>query len=209
MKIYFEDNENIPAIKVLPDSDETPAGFTEDSTVKNIHEHGYNFDYDYKAIRRKIQIIAATTGFSNLSLEDKKLAAEYFSVSKADRESVYSVDELYILGAKYHRQSVIARTLREDFAIGEIYTNLAQSEIDEVVNDIDDNRLSTKYLHRGREGIYSGDLVSGLFDYLDSKTGSDYASTGLRSKGWTPSDFTLDELCDRVLEILNYGFTEY
>lgn len=40
MKIYKEDNEAIPGIKVLPDADQAPAGFSEIVDIEEAHRYG-------------------------------------------------------------------------------------------------------------------------------------------------------------------------
>lgn len=209
MKIYSENNEPIPAIQVLSDSDTVPLNFTEITTITNLHKYGMKNGYDYKAVRSQIQIVATTVGFTNLSLTEKKLASKWFAVLKEDRDTVHSIEEQIVNGKEFYQQSVISRQNRLDRIISEVYTRLSTIEINELIDDTLD--ISVYYVSRGREGTVEGD-PEGLYDYIESRTGTTWdsvgSSPGLKSKGWLPYGKTLNTLVIDLISILRNGFIE-
>ena len=210
MKIYIEDGESLPAVQVLPDADSAPTGFTEATTITNVIRYaGKVGGYDYKAIRSKVQVLAATTGFTNLSTPEKELTSQWFAVITADRDTIYTTEEQILYGKIFHQSSTACREDRIDRAISEIYNRLATSEIDELIDDVSD--LNRQYIESGREGTDEGD-PEGLFDYIEGRATTTYASggslPGLKHKGWTPIGKTLDALVTDILDILKNGIIE-
>lgn len=208
MKIYVEDNENIPAIKILPNDSIAPVGYTENTSIENLDNHAMKKGYDYKAVREQIKIVAATIGFQNLSIIEKELACRWFAVLKSDRDTVHSMLEQIKNGKLFHEASTVCRGDRLSSVISEIYNRLQSSEINELIDDTSD--LTDKYINRGREGTLEGD-PEGLFDYIEARAGTYWdvfgSNPGLKGKNWTPIGKTLDIFVNDLIYILKNGVT--
>jgi len=87
MKLYIEDNQNIPSIQILPDTDPTPTGYTEKTSIEDWHKYGRRslgefVGHNYLTWRRKIQslilaIVAPDySNWNGLTTVDKEIAAE-------------------------------------------------------------------------------------------------------------------------------------
>ena len=79
-----------PHVKVATTVEE---GYKDASSIENWHLYSNRTKRDYKFIRTRIQEIIQSTGWANLTTEEKKLSAEYFAVPKALRDQVYTTEE--------------------------------------------------------------------------------------------------------------------
>lgn len=175
-----------------------------DLTLEYLDLYGYN-GKDYKVVRQKIiEGVIGAGGFSNLSTDEKEIAARWFAVVKADRDTVYTTEQQVQLGLVFHTKSVEARQARSLAVVMEIYNRLSKSDADDCLGDVVSNQLDYYYSRYGREGTESGD-PEGIYDYFQSVSETTWASTGLSSKTYTPVSGTLSELVDRIMDILKNG----
>lgn len=102
MKIYIEDGQAIPAVKVLQDADPAPAGYTEITDIVDIAKYGVdaiNINtvgwYDKKCVREKVKTAVYTkmgvtvpadledpAKWNLLTADEKSVAAHWFIVGK-------------------------------------------------------------------------------------------------------------------------------
>lgn len=160
---------------------------------------------DYKNFRASLAARVAQEGFANLSLVDKQLAARNFVVSKADRDSIFSLEEQVEHGAVFHADSILCREERYRRAASEVYNRLTGAESSLIVGTIITKGLDTLYKQYGIEGTPSGD-VEGLYDFIAGTAGTTYSSggliPGLPHRSFTPAGMTIQELSDRIMAIL-------
>jgi len=101
MKLYIEENQPIPAIQILDDSEPTPTGFREGTTIVEWNKYGSEcfgefFGFNYLTWRKKIQslmIAIVNPDFSNwngLSLEEKEVVTTLILAPYSLRTSVFS-----------------------------------------------------------------------------------------------------------------------
>ena len=64
--------------------------------------------------------------------------------------------------------------------------------------------MAYSYINFGVEGTTEGDN-EGIFDYIQSVSGSSYENTGFATKGYIPEGMTLQQLEDKLLNILKNG----
>lgn len=177
-------------------------GYQDISSITNWLRFGYRL-VDYKVVRHNIIIIAATTGFSNLSQSEKEICATMFAVAKSDRDSLYSLEQQIIHGREYHTQSVLARKARRHAAESEAYNRIIDgNERADLMNGV--KPLLDVYVEFGVEGTVEGDII-GLFDYLESRTGTAYENIGLLSKTYTIEGMTLSQFSAKLMDILKNG----
>jgi len=191
---------NLP-FTIIDATDPIPAEYADVSGIENWWTFGYELR-DYKYIRYEIMIIAAVTGWANLSLEEKTIAAKCFAVGLTERLEIFSVDQQINKGITHHRKSVQARSSREEAALSLLYAHLSPVDANMVVDDTDN--LMSVYINRGREGTTSGD-PEWLFDYIEATPGTSYETTGFARKSITPMGMSLNDLVTAVMRILRDG----
>jgi hypothetical protein len=87
-----------------------------------------------------------------------------------------------------------------------MYNRLTKAQSQEIVNDLNDSKmLAARYMQFGIEGTIEGD-VEGLFDYIESRAGTSYATTGFSSKAFIPIGYAnMTAFAVRIMEILKLG----
>lgn len=185
-------------------SDTVPSGYSDFSSIENWHLYGYETGKDYKVIRSEIKSLYQSIQWVNLSTTEKTICANYFIPPKIERDEVYTTEQQIMLGLLFHSNSIDARKTRYAYAAMEVYNRLTKVESEEVINDVVSNNLVEKYISNGVEGTLEGD-EEGIFDYVESVTGTSYQSSGLATKSYIPDGMSLTQLIDRIMEILRDG----
>lgn len=210
-------------VKVVPNDYDFIAENDEDySTILNWDNIIARRKADYKMARKEIKnLFFAEAG---MSLENwdtivpihREIAAKYFIVPKAFRDTIYSTSEQYELGEKFHREAVNCRNTRAIRVLTIVRTLLSSEDADEVIDDINEtyekidgrrfarNLLST-YIDLGREGTSSGN-PTGIYDYFECTGGFDGSSSiGFLNKGYIPVGGTIQELVDEIMDVFRNG----
>lgn len=184
--------------------DTIPAGYQDISSITNWHTWGASTGCDYKGCRQEIKALTASIGWTNLTTPEKVIAGAYFVVDKTDRDDIYTTEQQVQLGMLFHADSVEARKVRWAWVTIEAFNRLPKIETDDILNDISANDLANLYVYGGREGTLEGD-DEGLFDYIDARTGTSYASTGAAAKTLTPIGMTQVDFIAHCMDILQNG----
>jgi len=170
------------------------AKYTDITSISSWHKYGKHYR-DYLYTRYEIMVIAATTGFINLSTEDKELASMYFAVSKTDRDTVSTDAEQQANWNNFVKRAVTCRANRWAEAKGYISYVLSMPDSIDLGKSAD--VLSHEYLVYGVED-FASDGVDGLFDWLEGT--STYVGGGYSAKSyWTQVDQ------DKIIDILRNG----
>ena len=164
----------------------------------------YNlFRIDYKQFRSGMYaLVIEKGGFSYLTVDEKDMACRHFIVLRADRDTLYTLEDQIDQGVVFHGLSVECRHERRKRAEAEIYGRLSSADQMSVMNDT--AMLLENYVKFGVEGTLEGD-VEGLFDYIESRVGTSFAATGLLNKGYIIDGMTLADLSARLMNILKNG----
>lgn len=152
-------------------------GYEDITSVLNWVKIGNYLFKDYKFIRKRLQEIA-TVNWDNLTENEKFVTAQY----KATTED----NCLFILGDEYNYwmadfdiKSITCRAIRFAKAKTVLIKNIDLAGRFAVIGFLNTTKLIENYVQQGIEGTTSGDLISGLYDFVES-TG-DFISTGLQS----------------------------
>jgi hypothetical protein len=156
---------------------------------------GVNLNKDSQYIREQINNILLNIGFSNLDIDNKKIVAKLFLVSKLERnfvlteeEQIQSWDELIV-------NSQNSRFKR--WEASKKYISYKLSEINSSDLELSTSKLCTDYINYNIITKFK-DGVSGLFDYLRGE--GDYVDNGYPLKTyWSQTDENV------LMEILNKG----
>lgn len=195
---------------VRTDAEAAPSNYQDISSIENWAAYGRNGTHngrsiDYKFIRKEIYILVLTKGFTNCTTAEKEIAAQWFVVAHADRDTLYTTPQQIAYGAIHHTNSVEAREVRAGYVMMEFYNRLETADINAVMTDVSKDDLLDLYIRTGREGTLQGD-PEGLFDYMSAVSGTSYSGTGFAAKAITPLDgVTLAALTDQVCNVLKDG----
>lgn len=206
MKIWKLKDSYIAANSVLSEGDVTYVKYVaadanpdtekydDDTTITSWDMYGLQFK-DYLYVRNEIMVIAATTGFSNLSTAEKEISSKHFTVNSTDRDTVHSDAEQQINWNVFVHKSVECRATRWEEAKG--YISYVLPPADSIDLAKSSNELSQEYLIYGIEDNAS-DGIDGLFDYLEGT--SSYVGLGYPAKSYWAQVHQ-----DRMMDILRNG----
>lgn len=138
MKLYIEDGESIPAIKVLPDVEPAPPGYSLVTDIVQSWEYGkvslkagvagWSDELSLRThlktmIYTKMQVVAPAdvgnqVNWDRLSSAEKRIAAEYFMVGEESFLAEVNDDDRYWMrkSGEYRSWSKAARTERAELA---------------------------------------------------------------------------------------------
>lgn len=197
-------NSNDPYI-VIGNSDTVPTGYQDISSILHWWDFGTSAGKDYKYIRNEIMILAAVTGWANLTLAEKIKAAEIFSVGDTERLEIYTLEQQIQLGMQHHVRSMESRQIRLMTVQMNLFNRLSKADWEEVGNAA--APYLAVYLEQGREGTSEGD-PEGLFDYVDgsARPGTSWTTNGFRDKNYTIEGYaSCSDFADYLLGILKDG----
>jgi len=153
MKLYVENNETIPAIKVLQDSDPAPSGYTQKTSIEDWYNFGYEildafFGFNYLTWRNEILnliigIVGPTyTNWNNLNQDQKNIAINLILAPYSlrvptitDEQDLKNWNELIIISQglpvlKYTGRAKIVEKMREAVGNELRVETMAKEDID-------------------------------------------------------------------------------
>ena len=137
--------------------------------------------YDFNFCRNQISILTSTAGWSGLTTEEKKVAAQVFVVDKPQRDEVLTENEQFNFWGDLVRNSQTSRFKRWEAAKNYISYNLSPinaSDIGKSTSELCNDYINYNIITLVKDGI------SGLFDYLKGE--GDFVGSGFPSKAyWT------------------------
>ena len=164
-------------------SDDLIENYTDVSTILNWFNYGDKLK-DFNYVRDRIKYFVDTIGFSNLNLDEKIISAQYFLVTKSDRDTVLSEDDQKIYWSSLVENSQKSRFSRWEHAktyISYKLTPMNSSDLAKSTSDLCNDYINFNIITKNKDGI------SGLFDYLKGE--GDYVTNGYPSKSyWTQQD---------------------
>jgi hypothetical protein len=172
------------------------------SIIEVIHNNWLTMYTDYKQARANLGYIVTVSGFDNLSTIEKQIATQWFVLPVEQRNQVYDFNQQLRYGIIYHESSMAARDYRLKAVALEVYNRLSKSQVMQIVSDMED--LPTMYVRFGKEGTLEGDGV-GFFDFMLSRPGTPYETTGLSVRDYVPVGATMDEMINNCMNILKSG----
>ena len=157
---------------------------------------------DYKYVRERIKLRVATEGFENLTLKERQLASKWFATTKENRDTVCSIEQQVKNGMIFHTSSTESRKKRSIAVWVEIYNRLSKEY--QMILISNSYEVFTNYKENGVEGVESGDLVPGVYDFAQALP--PFELTGLANQDWPVEGMEgCGELADRIMQILKEG----
>ncbi len=198
MKLYIEDNQNLPSCIIAQDADPAPSGFTESSGAYDWHAHGpskigtVDGLMDWKQLRDIIKgLVQAKAGddySSWATLDDnEKLCALMYCPTKVVDSQGYDffvaecgdaqIAQEYI--DNYLDKAESSRKYRYRQVVKYAYQHLGKNDGIQAEDDAVAERVDSRFLKRGVLNSVE-DGIGGLEEWIDG-TG-DYTVTGLKVK---------------------------
>ena len=175
-------------------SDDILENYTDVSSIINWFNYGDRLK-DFNFIRDRIKYFVDIIGFNNLNLEEKIISAQYFLVSKNDRDTVLSEEEQKMYWNTLVESSQKSRFNRWEHAktyISYKLTPINSSDLARSTSQLCADYINYNIITKTKDGI------SGLFDYLKGE--GDYINNGYPSKNyWTQQDQ------NSIMDILENG----
>ena len=175
------------------------------SSIENWKRFGRRANKDYKFVRNEIKLLVNTIGWDNLTESEQKISARLFVIDETKRSTLFTIKRQIKLGFIFHGYSIKTRDQRWSLAEMELMNRLTKSDWRIVAADLNANNLVKQYIDNGLEGTVEGDAAA-LFDYIDTRSGTPYNTSGLRNKGFVPIGLNnMNALADRILAIIKDG----
>ena len=163
--------------------DSIPEGWEDISSIEEWYEYGEFSGADYKLIRSNISYAAyvKTLAHSNLDLlteDEKDICAEMLAIS-AEFTIQRCPDDYLEVMEDWDVNSRHSRETRWQAARMTTFTLLATAKL--LLKRIIDDKLDASYY----QGIESKDVdgIEGIYDFLESGTGTSYENSGLLNSG--------------------------
>ena len=197
-------NGNLP----FTAGDTLPSGYEDISSIEGWAAYGEQTGRDYKYVRTEIYKLVTASGWPNMTIPERTIAAQWFVVDKNERDQIFPTETQILIGLDFHKRSIEARTIRFMYASMEVYNRLPKEEANQIVADIKADNLAEQYIEYGREGTAMGD-PEGLFDYIMATSGTRYgpsgAVPGVAAQDIHPSGMTKAEFLNQCSQIIVYG----
>ena len=176
-------------------------------TFTEWHEVGEIIGYDYKFVRA--MIYTEMEDYDSLTDAEKDIVCSYVLVD-LDTMKAQLGDKYEHSLSEWDRKSKICRVNRYEKAKTYLYQALELADAKSILVELTTGQdLATRYAG-GIEGTLEDEGAEGLFDYIESRSGTSYENTGLSSKSFTPKDgLTMEAVSSVVMNILNTGSDPY
>jgi len=223
MKLYLEDNEDLPAPQILEDSDPAPSGYTDFSQdLTKWKRFGLQCCSDYLQFREYVNQQLDIKTWENLSNEEKDFVITLSIKENSKDDSTASTEKITYLittgqipndpsqgrtflinkWAKHHvkeRESTKNRIACE--ALYSVVGNYLSHD-DAARFFISVENLFAAFENQVIRGSQDGLEVDALFDYIESTTGSVYENAGLSAKGYTMQNGDADA-SNFIIDLMN------
>ena len=156
---------------------------------------------DYKKHRKEL-IEYLTVSGASMSQQDLMYATAHFCTPKSIRDQFFTIEEQIELGRDFNRRSIESRRLRWDSASVELFNRLDLQEAFAIGQTLE--LPAFRYLNYGIEGTTVGD-PPGIFDYFMGTSGTPYEVNNFMSTNYVPIGMTLEELQNKILDIVVSG----
>jgi hypothetical protein len=193
------------------------------TSMSNWIKYGKILCTDGYQMADRIKDIVDEIKWSGTTDEDKDILINYHIRERDKDSSTASTEKIMYLMGKGLSQEESKEILQE------AYSRFHLIEVDSSTKRVTNEKLYTvisKYLNisdagdlikithklfdlyktQGIRGINDGNAGEGLFDFLESTTGTSYETSGLREQGYVLNDSkTYDDFINEIMDILRYG----
>jgi len=250
MKVYKEENEALPDVKITQDSDNAPIGFVEITDIVELHRFGansYGIDKqgwtDRLCFRSKLKEMIYTkmgvvdpddvndqSKWDLLSSQEKKLAADYFLVSKESFQLEVENSARYwiIKASEYRDWTQEAREKRLSLCDAIVYSRILNisdaklilTDLNQIAKDTlidkDDltkklnqkiivKRLGKMYIQGLEDEEHDG--VVAIVDWVKSTPGTPFENNGFFNLPYPfKPGHTAQSVSDELLSVINGEF---
>lgn len=167
------------------------------------------FKIDDRTFREGLKRIDENNVFANLDQETKDELAKRFATDISNVMTVYPNfwDRVMNGYREFHSPQVQARSQRFKWCAALIYNAVLPAGAGVIIGKMISNGFHTTYVDFGTESL-ADDGVEGLFDYVQSTTGTSFANAGLledATGNMITGTITETELVTRIMDCLKLG----
>ena len=166
-----------------------------------------DFD-DFKQARCVLKIFYTEQGpWSKFTTGQKIVFAKYFVCTTFEALTVLTGDELTMYGYFFHQESIRSREKRIKMIVTYVLANIGPKHAAQnVVKTMEAQQLITNYISIGNEGTLEDNGLEGLYDWVESRAGTSYESSGfIHQQGINAQWGTLADHVPNIMNILKYG----
>lgn len=183
-------------------TDILPNDYTDITSVYNWIKVGSFLFYDYKFIRKRLQELSATNW--NEFTEDEKIFVCKYKATSVERCKEILEEDFNYWMSDFDLKSVKCRQERFSKAKTVLISNIDTVSQYTVIGYLNLTNLITNYIEQGIEGKSSGDLIVGIYDFIEST--DIFAESGLSSFNLTMLDnITKQEMIVNIMDTLKNG----
>ena len=171
--------------------------------------YGEDVGLDYKAVRSKVSVIAytVTVGFTDmaqLTSDETRYCAEVFAIPFTNIATELG-DELEYYTEDWIARSSVARKIRWGKAKIKAFGCYTEQDCKHELKKIENDSLGTAYFE-GIEGTIE-DNEEGIFDFIYSRTGTSYVTTGWKAQDYTTvvPGLSNEDAINSIMNILENG----
>lgn len=222
MKLYIEDNETIPAVKILEDAAPAPSGFTDKTDdLISWRDHGQRACSDFIQFKKYVTEAMNTKTWSSLLTAEKDFITDNYiredgisSTNDGTRKVVHlmspphlmsqpeAVAYLHNVWAEYHIKEIAAcqarATSKTIFLVLPKYLSLMDaSDFTNVIQ-----QPYYMYTTQAIKGVNDGEAGEGFFDFIESTAGTSYETAGLAQQGYAMANGDPD-MSNFITELMN------
>jgi hypothetical protein len=183
-------------------SDVLPNDYEDISNVYNWITIGSLLFKDYKFIRKRLQD-EATANWDNLTDKEKFLVCQYKATSEDRCKEILNEDFEYWV-TNFDLKSIDCRKERFAKAKTVLIKSIDYASRFTVIGFLNSTKLVDNYIEQGIEGLESGDVICGLYDFIRGI--NIYSTNGLPTLNLTMLDgITKQEMIDNIMNCLRNG----
>jgi hypothetical protein len=222
MKFYIEDNQSLPAVQFLEDSDPSPTGFTITTDLEEYYNYGISATTDFLQLRRYMLEIVNSKTWTGLSSVEKHRAIHCYLKETSKTRDESQTEKITFLLSEGDTMEEAINKLTDAFAkfqVANIQSSVQRANSTALykliatyllIQDATDfykkaSSLFLDYKNEGIRGIAYGDEGEGLLDYIESTVGTSFENNGLEEEAYTLKTGSYNDFIVGLQDVLIKG----
>lgn len=221
IKLYIQDNQDIPAVQILPLATPAPNGYT-DFTFDLIKWRDFALQSctDYLQYKNFVTEVMGTKVWANLTDTEADFIINNYvreaGVTSQDDATRKVIHLMTVHGKSQSDSALYLQNAYAEFHLKEISSCFLRSQnktlfqiIAKYLQNMDAADFTDVIEHpyymfttQGIRGVNDGETGEGLFDFIESTVGTSYETAGLAQQGYIMANGDPD-MSNFILELMN------